>query len=104
MAEDLTKKIQELLANPEAQNMISTLMNSRAQDSGTADAQEYPGSENDYSSKLQSVVSSFNNGSDKRINLLNALKPYMHGNKASSIDKAIKMLKLTHLSTIFKDL
>ena len=104
MADDLSAKIREIMANPEAQKMISSLMNSRCVNSDDTDTGEYTGVQNDYADGLKSIMNSFNNGSDKRINLLNALKPYMRTNKASSIDKAIKMLKLTQLTSILNDI
>jgi len=104
MADDLAKKIQELMANPEAQSMISSLISSPARETDITGSGENSQGEPDYAAGLRSMMSSLNNGSDKRINLLNALKPYMQGNKASSIDKAIKMLKLTQLSSILRDI
>ncbi len=95
MANDMTGKIKEILNNPEMMNMLSSLIGS--EDENTQ-------SHSDISSDISSVLSGLSLDNDKRINLLNALKPYMKGNKSSNIDKAIKMIKLTKLSSIIKDL
>jgi len=49
-------------------------------------------------------MSKLGTGDDKRINLLNALRPYMKSSRAESIDKAVRIIKLTKLSSILKDL
>ena len=98
MADDMTEKIKGLLNNPEMMNMLSSLVGSSNEKS------EISSSSNDLTSSVKSVLSGLDSGSDKRINLLYALKPYMKGNKSANIDKAIKMIKLTKLGSIIKDL
>jgi hypothetical protein len=95
MADDMTGKIKDILNNPEMMNMLSSLIGSDG---------ESRQSHSDIGSDIGSVLSGLSLDNDKRINLLNALKPYMKGNKSSNIDKAIKMIKLTKLSSIIKDL
>ncbi len=100
MADELGDKIKALLSNPEAMNMFGSLLGS-----GTAD--ESVPSQNDdeeFVLNVKNAISKVNSGSDKRINLLNALRPYMRETRASNIDRAIKMLKLTQLTSLFKDL
>ena len=104
MADDITQKLQEFLSNPEAQNMISSLLNTHPQSNAMEDAIQTASPTNEYGAGLQNILGSLNSHSDRRINLLNALKPYMSSSKASNIDKAIKMLKITQLSSILKDL
>ncbi|MBQ6894898.1 MAG: hypothetical protein IJN40_05350 [Clostridia bacterium] len=95
MADDMTGKIKDILNNPEMMNMLSSLIGSDG---------ERRQSPTDISPDISSMISGLSFDNDKRINLLNALKPYMKGNKSSNIDKAIKMIKLTKLSSIIKDL
>ena len=98
MADDMSEKIKELLNNPEMMNMLSSLVGSGN------DKSEVSSSSSDLTSSVKSVLSGLDSNSDKRINLLYALKPYMKGNKSANIDKAIKMIKLTKLGSIIKDL
>lgn len=98
MADDMTEKLKDLLNNPEMMNMLSSLVGSGSE------KEKVSSSSNDFTSSVKSVLSGLDSGSDKRINLLYALKPYMKGNKSANIDKAIKMIKLTKLGSIIKDL
>lgn len=97
MADDMTDKIKEILNNPEMMNMVSSLLGSA--NSGVSEEKE-----EDITSSVKGMLSGIGSESDKRINLLNALKPYMRESRASNIDKAIKMIKLTKISSILKDL
>ncbi|MBQ4528580.1 MAG: hypothetical protein II998_10985 [Clostridia bacterium] len=99
MADDLNAKIQSLLSDPNAMNMISSLLGKNEDKT-----EEITTPDNDFSEKITSALSNLNTGSDRRINLLNALKPYMRQSRLSSIDKAIKILKLTQMTSLFKDL
>ena len=100
MADDMTDKLKAVLNNPEMMGMLSSFLGSEKNDT-VVDA------DNDNTESLVSVknmMEKINGNSDKRITLLNALKPYMRNSRASNIDKAIKMLKITKFSSIFKDL
>ena len=98
MADDMADKIKEILNNPQMLEMLSSFTGTK-NNSNELNAQ----STEDFDG-LKNVMDKINVGSDKRITLLNALKPYMRNSRASNIDKAIKMLKITQLSSIFKDL
>ena len=51
----------------------------------------------------QSIMSRMSkSGDDDRTRLLMSLKPYMNSNRQSTIDSAVKMLKLSELSDLFK--
>ena len=100
MSEDLNEKIQAILSDPSAMQMTSSMANN-----GFSDNMANDDSENDeFVSRIQNTMNTLKSGSDKRVNLLNALKPYMRESRASGIDKAIKLLRLTQLGSVFKDL
>ncbi len=99
MADDLSSKIQSILQNPEMMNMVSGLM---GQGGGSEPMPEEIQTDSGF--ELQSMVSRLNNSDDKRIRLLNALRPYMKNKRATDIDKAIKMLKISKISSVLKDL
>ncbi len=96
MAEDMTDKLKTLLNNPEMIGMLSTFLNSQKDDNSNETEQS--------AADIQNVVSRISSADDKRITLLNALRPYMSKSRASNIDKAVRMLKLTKLSSVLKDL
>ncbi len=102
MADELGDKIKSLLSNPEAMNMFSSLIGGG--NSGNESSEESNSEDDEFVSNIKNVLSRVNNGSDKRINLLNALKPYMRQSRSSNIDKAIKMLKISQMTSIFKEL
>ncbi len=100
MSEDIFEKLKQVMSNPGAMDTVSSLLNQNSGQDNT------PNGKNDdnFESTIKNAVSSLNYSGDNRINLLSALKPYMRQSRADNIDKAIKMLKLTKLSSIFKDL
>lgn len=51
----------------------------------------------------QSIIGSMSkNGDDERTKLLKSLKPFMRKERQDTIDSAVKMLNLAHLSQFFK--
>lgn len=53
---------------------------------------------------MQSLMGRLNNPQgDDRTNLLQSLKPYMDKTRQGTIDSAIKMLKLSQLGDVFKE-
>ena len=101
MAEELSEKLKSLLSNPEAMNMFGSILGTT---SSSDTASNVSSGEDEFVATVKNAVSRINSGGDKRINLLNALKPYMKESRVANIDKAVKMLKLTQLTSIFKDL
>ncbi len=98
MADDIADKLKSVLNNPEMMNMLSGVLNS-SNDGGNTSLPD-----DDQITNIKNMMNSLNSGSDKRINLLNALRPYMRNSRASEIDKAVRMLKLTKIGSILKDL
>lgn len=100
MAEDMAGKISEILSNPEMMKELSGLigmMNQKSSESAPAQSNE------DIVLGAKQLMDTLNTSNDRRINLLNALKPYVRESRASGIDKAIKMLKITKLTDIMKN-
>lgn len=98
MADDMTDKIKSILNNPEMMNIFTSLVNPED------DKKDDEMSKNDIALSLKNAMNGINGTHDKRINLLSALKPYMRESRVSNIDKAIRIIKLTQLSSILKDL
>ena len=100
MSDDLQNKLNAILSNPEMMKAISSFAGGVGQSDGESNANS---GEMDLSS-IQNIVSSMNDGSDSRINLLNALKPYMRKSRADNMDMAIRIIKLTKLTSLLKDI
>lgn len=98
MAQDIGEKLKSILSDPKMMESFSGLLDSGEGKNSTNN------NENDTGGELQSLMSKLGTGDDKRINLLNALRPYMKSSRAESIDKAVRIIKLTKLSSILKDL
>lgn len=96
--DNIGDKINEILKNPDAVNQISQMM-SGAQTGGAQSSDDA-----EMTRRISQIASKMNSRSDPKINLLYALKPYMNATRAQHIDKAIKMLKLTQMTELFKDL
>ncbi len=108
MADDLQNKLNTILNNPEMMKTISDLAGSlggnlSAGGAGTAPTQS-GGISDAAISNLQNALAGINDSSDTRINLLNALRPYMRTSRAANMDMAVKLLKLTKLTTLLKDI
>ena len=94
MSEDISKLIGNMLQNPDAlKNLLGSVSGS---DSNEAVSQESE-------TNVQNIMSALNQNNDRRITLLNALKPYMRGQRAEGIDRAIRLLQISKLSEIMRN-
>ena len=98
MADEFQDKLNALLSNPEIMKTISGL----AEQFGSSERQETSDISNNMSdiSNLANIAKSINAEDDNRIRLLNALKPYMNSKRSANMDTAIKILKLTKLTSL----
>ncbi len=101
MDDNMSAKLMELLNNPEAMKELSDVVSKF--NSNRPSVSEPSQSTEDFALKAGQLMSSINSGSDRRINLLNAIKPYLRESRASNVDKAIQMLKITKLTDILKN-
>lgn len=99
MADDMSGKIMDMLNNPELIKKVSEAING----SGGAVAPILEKeTQDELTSSVKNIMGTLNRADDRRVNLLNAIKPYMRETRAAQIDKAIQMLKLTKLAELFK--
>ena len=97
MADELQDKLNSILSDPDMMNNISSL----AKSFGSQNSDSQTGNVFDNSSLLSDLQNFMNSAdSDSRINLLNALRPYMRASRASHMDTAIKILKLSRMSSV----
>lgn len=54
--------------------------------------------------KLKGVFDQLQNSDDPRVNLLNALRPYLSEKRSDKLEKTIKLLKLASIGTMAKDM
>ncbi len=97
-SDDISKLISSMMQNPDA---LKGLLGSApdAEKSQTTPSQ----SGTDLESSVKSMMSVLNHTDDRRITLLNALKPYLSSQRADGIDRAIRILKLTKLSEVLRN-
>lgn len=110
--EDMASKISELLSDPRGMEKIKSLAETLFKDN-TTPKDEPP---EDTSSggfglpdgfdigKIMGLMSAFNNQqSDRRSNLLLALKPHLSNERQERVDKAVKLLKIAALLPVLKE-
>lgn len=96
MNDDIAKMLGGMLQNPDALKSLAGAL-------GGAEKSE-PAPQNDsFETSIKNVMSALNQADDRRITLLNALRPYLSPQRASGVDRAIKILKLTKLSQIMRN-
>ena len=100
MADDMSGKIMDILSNPEMMKKLNDVMGSLSAPSDNSGYND----NNELAANAKNILSTLNHTDDKRITLLNALKPYLRESRASGIDKAIKILKMTKLTEVFKNI
>ena len=100
MSDDMTGKIMNMLSNPEMMKKISEAVGSLNQSGEQSNTSSTPDDKS--LDNIQNIISTINSAPDRRINLLNALKPYMRSSRAASVDRAVQMLRLTKLGEILK--
>ena len=102
MADEFQDKLNSILSNPDMMRAISSLAGSMNGGSEGVSSNTSPSV--DLSENLKSVISGLDADSDSRLNLLNAIKPYMMTQRAGQVDNAIRILKLTKLTSLLKDI
>ncbi len=98
MADDFQDKLNSILSNPELMKMISSMagqVNSEPQNVNSDISNNSPA---DFDS-IANIASKIGSEDDNRIRLLNALRPYMNQSRSANMDTAIKILKLTKLTS-----
>lgn len=98
MNDDLAKMLGSLIQNPDA-------IKSLAGSIGLPSQSENPPQETGGNMEMQikNMMNVLNRADDRRISLLNALRPYLSPQRASGVDRAIRLLKLTKLSQLIRN-
>lgn len=99
MADDFQNKLNSILSNPELMNMISS-MAGQVNHESKKDSSDISSDSSDDFSGLANIASKISSEDDDRIRLLNALRPYMNETRSANMDTAIKILRLTKLTSL----
>ncbi len=95
MNDDISKLLGSMLSNPDG---LKNLLGSQG-----SNEESPPPSNGELESSVKSMMNILGRADDRRITLLNALKPYMSPGRADGIDRAIRILKLTKLTEVLKN-
>ena len=107
----MEEMLKNLLENPQAIEQMSGLI-SALQSKGTADTESENksislpfGLDNpDVLIKLGNAFGKITSDNDPRINLLMAIRPYLNSKRANDAEKAMQLLKLSKISSVFEEL
>lgn len=113
--DDIAERISKLLSDEggmeKIKNMAEALFGNSENSENTAERQDETTSATNFSlpdgvdiSKIMGLVSAFGNmKSDRRTELLLALKPHLSVERRERVDKAVKLLKLAALLPLIKE-
>ena len=94
MADEFENKLGRLLSDPDMMKSISEMAAKF-----TTEKSDNTDTLPDIAS-LSNIANSLKYDDDNRIRLLNALRPYMSEKRSSNMDTAIKILKLTKITSL----
>ena len=95
---DLINQLQGLLSDPEMSGKLKTVLGALGGTSAPPAVQTPEENGADMTQKIKQVYDRMNNGSDPRVSLL------MNSTRATQLDTAVRLLGLTNMSSLFKDL
>ncbi|MBE7043664.1 MAG: hypothetical protein E7399_09300 [Ruminococcaceae bacterium] len=98
MSQDMMGQLQQMLSDPEMAEKLKQALGSF----GAAPEQQEQ--TEDATQKIKQVYEQINSGPDPRVSLLKALKPYMNHTRSAQVDTAVRLLGLTKMSGLFKEL
>ena len=93
--DNIMGKINDILSDPKTRESLQEMMGVSNSQKSSIDAFS--------PENIRRISQLMTDGSDPKINLLYALKPYMSPQRERQIDNAIKMLRMTKLTGVFKD-
>lgn len=108
MADNTEAMIKKMLDDPNTISKINGILSSL--DGSGSEASEKPpelppGLQNpEMLMKIGKIMQQYNGMDDDGVNLIRALKPFLSGKRAKSAEQAIKILKLSRMTTLFQDI
>ena len=106
MDDNMMDKLKGILNDPETMQSLSDMMGSLGggQQKKQAETETKAAQQMQMMMRVKDIMDRVNDTDDPRINLLTALRPYMRSNRASHMDRAIRMIQMTKITSILKDL
>lgn len=105
MANSAEEMLQNILSDPEAMNKISSMLGSLSSGDNEGDKNDGIGLDDPQMlMKISSMLGKISNTDDPNVNLILALKPYLSEKRVESADRAVKILKLSKLSSLMGDI
>ncbi len=100
MSQDFMGQLQNLLSDPEMAEKLKQALGTFAGSPVPEKREE----QEDATQKIKQVYEQINSGPDPRVSLLKALKPYMNHTRSAQLDTAVRLLGLTKMSGLLKEL
>ena len=107
MAESAENMIQNILNDPEAMGKISSMLSSFKESGDSHEGNSsapFPPETMQMMLKFQQIMSKTSDTDDNGVKLISALKPYLSGKRAESADTAIKLLKMSKISSLLENI
>lgn len=108
MADNTEAMIKKMLDDPDTVSKINGILSSLG--GGGSDASEKPpelppGLQNpEMLVKIGKIMQQYNGMNDDGVQLILALKPFLSEKRVKSAEQAIKILKLSRMTTLFRDI
>lgn len=106
MDDNMMDKLKGILNDPDTMQSLSEMMGSLggSQQKKQAESETKAAQQMQMMMRVKDIMDRVNDTDDPRINLLTALRPYMRSKRASHMDRAIRMIQMTKITSILKDL
>ena len=106
MDDNMMDKLKGILSDPDTMRSLSEMVEGMGggKQKQQAESETKAAQQMQMMKKVKDIMDRVTAPDDPRINLLTALRPYMRSKRASQMDKAIRMIQMTKLTSVLKDL
>lgn len=92
---DLSDSLNAILNDPDKMEEVRSMLGNFSGGNSSSDLDM---------AKIQNLYQKFNSSSDPRMELLSAIRPYMSSRRAEGLDKMTRMLRMTRLASLFREM
>ncbi len=100
MSDSLSDSLNAILKDPSAMAEVRSMMEGLG--GAPSSKEEDPILEN--MAKIQAIYQRMNQTGDPRMELMNAIRPYMSPRRLDGLNQAMKLVRMTRLASIFRDM
>lgn len=106
MDDNMMDKLKGILNDPDTMQSLSEMVGAMGggQQKKQAESETKAAQQMQMMMRVKEIMDKVTDTDDPRIHLLTALRPYMRSKRASQMDKAIRMIQMTKITSILKDL